>query len=165
TLTGQGTVRTALKELASALEEGKADILGLYMITQLIERDELEDADLKDHYVTFMAGIIRSIRFGSSSAHGRANLMRFNYFKEQGAFSRDPSTNTYRVDFDRMGEAIDSLSEKILKIQGDGDYAAAKAIMARLGQLDEYLESDLARIAARGIPTDITFEQGMSVLQ
>jgi len=165
TLTGKGPVRTALKDQASALEEGKADILGLYMITQLIERGELEDASLKDHYVTFMAGIIRSIRFGSSSAHGRANLMRFNYFKEQGAFSRDPSTNTYRVDFDRMGEAIDSLSEKILTIQGDGDYDAAKAMMERLGRLDEHLKSDLARIAAKGIPTDIIFEQGMSVLQ
>jgi len=165
TLTGQGAVRTALKEQASAFEEGKADILGLYMITQLIERGELEDADFKDNYVTFMAGIIRSIRFGSSSAHGRANLMRFNYFKEQGAFSRDPSTNTYRVDFDRMAEAIDSLSEKILTIQGDGDYDAAKAMMERLGRLDEQLESDLARITAQGIPTDIIFEQGMSVLQ
>jgi hypothetical protein len=91
--------------------------------------------------------------------------MRFNYFKEQGAFSRDPSSNRYRVDFDRMGEAIDSLSEKILTIQGDGDYEAAKDMMQQLGRLGEQLESDLARIAAEGIPTDITFEQGMSVLQ
>ncbi len=165
TLTGEGTVRAALKEQASAFEEGKADILGLYMITQLIERGELGDADFKDNYVTFMAGIIRSIRFGSTSAHGRANLMRFNYFKEHGAFSRDSSTNTYRVDFDRMAEAIDSLSEKILTIQGDGDYDAAKAMIERLGGLGEQLESDLARISAQGIPTDIIFEQGMSVLQ
>lgn len=165
TLTGKGTVREALKEQASALEEGKADILGLYMITQLAGQGELEGAVLEDNYVTFMAGIVRSIRFGSSSAHGRANLMRFNYFKEQGAFSKDPSTNTYRVDFERMEEAIDSLSEKILTIQGDGDYEAAKAFVEKLGRLDEQLESDLTRIAAAGIPTDIVFEQGLAVLQ
>jgi hypothetical protein len=165
TITGKGRVRTALKEQASALEEGKADILGLYMITRLIEKGELVGTDLKDNYVTFMSGIIRQIRFGSSSAHGRANLMRFNFFKEQGAFSRDTSTGRYRVDFEKMSGAVDALSEIILTVQGDGDYEAAKALVERLGQMGPDLRSDLDRLASQGIPTDITFEQGMSVLQ
>ena len=71
TIDGKGTVRDALKEQAGALEEGKADILGLYMITRLQQQGELPDVDLDDNYVTFLAGILRSIRFGAASAHGR----------------------------------------------------------------------------------------------
>ncbi|NNG15510.1 MAG: Zn-dependent hydrolase, partial [Gemmatimonadales bacterium] len=76
TLDGSGTVREALKERASALEEGKADVLGLYMVTKLEEIGELEGKDINDNMVTFMASIFRSIRFGASSAHGRANVAR-----------------------------------------------------------------------------------------
>ena len=88
------TVREALQEQASPLEEGKADVLGLYMVRKLQEEGEIE-ADLMDNYVTFLAGIFRSIRFGTSSAHGTANLVRFNFFQEQGAFTRDAETGTY----------------------------------------------------------------------
>ena len=81
TINGSGTVRKALKEQASSMEEGKADVLGLYMIHQLQKKSEVE-LDMEDYYVTFMASIFRSIRFGAASAHGRANILRFNYFKE-----------------------------------------------------------------------------------
>ncbi|HUG43518.1 MAG TPA: Zn-dependent hydrolase, partial [Acidobacteriota bacterium] len=81
------SVREALREQASWVEEGKADVLGLFMVTWLHENGELSDGDLMDNYVTFLAGIFRSIRFGAASAHGRANLVRFNYFQEAGAFS------------------------------------------------------------------------------
>ena len=73
TITDKGTVRAALKEHASALEEGKADILGLYMVQSLLEKGEITEGTLEDYYVTFMAGIFRSVRFGASSAHGKAN--------------------------------------------------------------------------------------------
>ena len=94
TINGKGTVRSALKELSSALEEGKADALGLYMINQLHKKGEIKE-DLKDFYVTFMTSIFRSVRFGASSAHGKANMIRFNYFKELEAFSRDAKTGKY----------------------------------------------------------------------
>ena len=71
------------------------------MVTKLHEQGELGDAPLEDYYVTFMAGIFRSIRFGAASAHGRANMIRFNFFEEMGAFTRDEATGAYRVDFDR----------------------------------------------------------------
>ena len=164
TLTGKGTVREALKEQASALEEGKADVLGLYMVTKLHDWGELPSHDLRDNYVTFLASIFRSIRFGASSAHGRANLARFNFFKEKGAFVRNPSTGTYRVDFDRMEEAMNALSETILRLQGDGDYEGVKAFMSRYGQMDETLKQDLKRLAQAHIPVDIIFEQGIHVL-
>jgi hypothetical protein len=163
TVTGRGTVREALRDHASALEEGKADILGLYMVTALEDAGEL-DVDLLDNYTTFLAGIFRSVRFGASSAHGRANMIRFNFFEEYGAFDRDPVTGTYRVDFDAMNAAIEALSERILTLQGEGDYDAVAAFVAQYGGIGPQLQADLDRLSAGGIPVDIVFEQGLSVL-
>jgi hypothetical protein len=161
----KGTVREALKEQAGALEEGKADILGLHMITRLHQRGELKDTRLDDNYVTFLAGIIRSIRFGASSAHGRANAAQFSFFQEHGAFARDSATGRYRVDFPKMRTAVDSLAARILRFQGDGDYAGVSRFMAERGKIPPLLQQDLTRLGSRGIPVDIVFEQGAEVLQ
>jgi hypothetical protein len=163
TLNGRGTVRESLKEQASALEEGKADVLGLYMETKLHEMGELE-GDVLDSYVTFLASIFRSVRFGASSAHGRANIARFNYFKERGAFTRDAATGTYRVDRQKMEQAMNALSEQILRYQGDGDYEGVKAFMDRYGAIDAQLQGDLNRLTGAAIPVDVVFEQGTEVL-
>jgi hypothetical protein len=163
TIDGKGTVRAALKDQAGALEEGKADILGLYMVTRLLEQKELTGTTLEDHYVTFLASIFRSIRFGASEAHGRANAAQLSYFEEQGAFSRD-STGRYRVDFPRMRAAVDSLGALILELQGDGDYAAVRDFMTARTKLAPELQGDLARLGRKGIPVDVVFEQGTNVL-
>ena len=162
TLDGKGTVREALKEHASALEEGKADILGLYMITQLHAKGEIE-GDLKSYYTTFMASIFRSIRFGTSSAHGKANMIRFNFFKDQGVFNRSED-GKYTIDYDKMNDAMNALSAKILKLQGDGDYEGVAKLVAEETIIREDLASDLARLAELGIPVDVVFEQGTEVL-
>jgi hypothetical protein len=164
TLDGSGTVREALQEQASALEEGKADILGLYMVTKLHEKGELGDAPLEDYYTTFMASIFRSSRFGAASAHGRANMVRFNYFLEMGAFSRDEETGLYRADYGKMRQAVDAMSEMILRLQGDGDYKGVQALMAEKAIISGQLQQDLDRLAAAGIPVDIIFEQGVEAL-
>lgn len=164
TIDGSNTVRAALKETASPLEEGKADILGLYMVSKLYEKGEIKDGELMDNYVTFLAGIFRSVRFGASSAHGRANMVRFNFFKEAGAFSRDPETGYYSVNFDKMTEAVDALSNKILTIQGDGDYQAAKTLLEEQGIIDDQLASDLKMLEEKQIPVDVVFKQGKDVL-
>ncbi len=163
TIDGSGTVRKALKEHASALEEGKADMLGLYMINQLHKKGEV-DGDLNDYIVTFMAGIFRSVRFGASSAHGKANMIRFNFFDKMKAFTRDEKAGTYKVDFDNFQKAMDALSEKILTLQGDGDYDGVAALVADKGVIKEQLQADLDRLSAKGIPVDIIFEQGVDVL-
>ncbi len=163
TITGKGTVREALREHYSALEEGKADILGLYMIRELVEAGEL-DADVRENYTTFLAGIFRSVRFGAASAHGRANMIRFNFFKERNAFTRDTETGTYRVNPEQFERAVNELSETILRLQGDGDYAAVAAFVDTYGTMDAQLQADLDRLATEGIPVDIVFEQGLSVL-
>ncbi len=164
TLDGKGTVRQALTDLASGYEEGKADILGLYMIGKLGEMGELDKDKLDDNYVTFLAGIFRSVRFGASSAHGQANMAAFNYLFEQGAFAREGDTGRYRVDFGKMQAAVDSLSAKILTLQGDGDYAGAKAFLEQYGRIGPDLQADLDRIGAKDIPVDIVFRQGREVL-
>jgi hypothetical protein len=164
TINDRGTVRQALRDHASAMEEGKADILGLYMVTRLLVQGATE-GNLNDNYVTFLAGIFRSIRFGASSAHGRANMVRFNFFKEMGAFTRDEATGTYSVDFQRMGEAMTALSEVILTLQGDGDYDGATELIEEKGVIGPQLQADLDRLADANIPVDIVFEQGMAVLQ
>src|SRR5690606_8571487 len=159
TLDGKGTVSEALKDQASSFEEGKADVLGLYMVGALADKGELDKSKLMDNYVTFLAGILRSVRFGAADAHARANMVRFNFFAgllcwvrfgaanaharanmvrfsfcaEQGAFSRDPESGKYRVDFERMQAAIEALSRKLLTIQGDGDYTSAKALTDEMG--------------------------------
>src|SRR5688572_23895646 len=163
TLDGKGTVDEALKEYSSSFEEGKADILGLYMIDALSRKGELEESKLMDGYVTFLAGILRSVRFGASDAHGKANMVRFNFFAEQGAFSRDPD-GRYRVDFEKMRAAMNALSGKLLKVQGDGDYAEAKRMTETLGMIKPELAADLAKLKDAKIPIDIRFEQGLEVL-
>ena len=163
TINNKGTVRQALKEHASALEEGKADILGLYMIRQLLNKGAITEGVLEDYYTTFMAGIFRSVRFGASSAHGKANMVRFNYFAEHGAFSRTED-GLYSVNMEKMTAAIDSLSALILKIQGDGDYQGVDKLVKESGIIGTELASDLAKLEANGTPVDIVFEQGKQVL-
>ena len=162
TINDKGTVRTSLKEYASALEEGKADILGLYMVQQLNAKGELKE-DIKDNMVTFMAGIFRSVRFGASSAHGKANMIRFNFFKEFGAFTRSED-GTYQVDFGKMEIAMKELSRVILTFQGNGDYNGVAAFVEKYGNISEELQSDLDRLSSANIPVDVVFEQGASVL-
>jgi len=163
TLNNKGTVRQSLKEHASALEEGKADILGLYMIRQLLEKDVITTGKLEEYYTTFLAGIFRSVRFGASSAHGKANMVRFNYFQEKGAFSRNEQ-GLYSVNMDKMSAAIDSLSKLILTLQGNGDYQGVDKLVVSKGIIGETLTADLARLESAKIPVDIVFKQGKNVL-
>jgi hypothetical protein len=158
TINGAGTVRAALKERYNALEEGKADILGLYMIRQLNAQGELGTESMDDNYVTFLASLFRSMRFGATDAHGRANVVAFNFLNRMGAFSRQ-ADGRYRVDLAKMRAGTDSLSRRIILLQGDGDYAGVGALNADLGTIDPVLKADLARLGAKGIPVDIIFDQ------
>jgi hypothetical protein len=159
------TVREALKDAYTSIEESKADILGLWCIYHLNEIGEMGEKDMMDNFVTFMAGIFRSVRFGAASAHGKANMIRFYYFQEKGAFDRDEETGTYSVNYEKMKDAMLSLSEMILIIQGDGDYEKAEQMIEEKGYIREQLQKDLDRINEAGIPRDIVFEQGAKILR
>ena len=163
TINGKGTARTALKEQYSSIEEGKADIMGLYIITKLAEQGEFTEKQLMDNYVTFFAGIFRSVRFGAASAHGKANMMRFNFFREEGAFTRNDN-GTYTVDFEKTKAAMLKLVEKIIYLQGDGDYDASKTWVETAGVISAGLQADLDRLNTANIPVDIVFIKGKKVL-
>jgi hypothetical protein len=162
-LNSEQTVRQALKEHASALEEGKADILGIYMVKQLLAKGVIDQGTMEDYYVTFMAGIFRSVRFGASSAHGKANMIRFNFFNEHQAFSRNDE-GYYQINMEKMSDAVDALSNLILGLQGDGDYAGVAQLVAEKGIIKAQLQNDLQRLTDAAIPVDIDFEQGIDVL-
>ncbi|MEM6327923.1 MAG: Zn-dependent hydrolase [Bacteroidota bacterium] len=162
TVTGNGTVREALGDQGSAIEEGKADVLGLYLVQSLIEGGEWE-ADLLDHYVTFVASVFRTVRFGATSPHGRANLVRFNYFVEQGAIQQTEA-GLWRIDPEQMAASVDNLARDLLTLQGDGDYDAAVAFMDTYGEMPPALQASLDPLAEAGIPVDVVFEQGLGVL-
>jgi hypothetical protein len=156
-LGGKGSVRHAMKDRASTLEEGKADILGLFIIKRLLLQGELEGTRLMDHYATFLAGIFRSVRFGASSAHGIANVVCFRFFEREGAFSRDAG-GRYRVHADLMSKAVDALSERI---SGFGRWRLRRRLEIRGGTRNSGNYSRIWRPASRQIPVDIVFEQDL----
>ena len=160
TIDKKGTVRAALKEKAGSLEEGKADILGLYMVQKLNEQGELKGENIQSNYVSFLASLFRSVRFGGADAHGRANIAAFNFLQAAGAFTRDESTGKYRVDVKKFPVGMNALSEKILTLQGNGDYAGVGAFGQQYGTISAQLKKDLERLKTKSIPVDIVFDQG-----
>ncbi len=157
------TVRAALKEAYSPIEEAKADIMGLYLVYKLYEMGELTSGEVMDNFVTFVAGIFRSVRFGAASSHGKANMMRFNFFMDKGAIERRDD-GTYFVHFDKMVDAMILSVQQIITIQGDGDYDKAVKLVENDGVIREQLQEDLDRITEQKIPVDIVFKKGPSYL-
>ncbi len=159
TINGRGTVRESLKERYGALEEGKADILGLYMVRQLRAQNELTGGSMEDNLVTFIASLFRSVRFGEANAHGRANMAALNFLLQQGAFTRDAASGKYHVNLDRMRTGTDALTQAIITLQGNGDYAGVGAFQQQYGAISSAVRGDLARLDSKGIPVDIVYEQ------
>ena len=163
TITGKGSVHSALGNQYNAIEEAKADVLGLYLVTKLAEMGEYTTTDLEDNYTTFLAGIFRSVRFGAASAHGKANMLTFNYFQNEGAFVRNDE-GRYAIDFEKMKVAVEKLAGDILKHQGNGDYEVTKAWLGENCVIRPELQADLDRVNALGIPVDIYYNMGPQVL-
>jgi hypothetical protein len=111
-----------------------------------------------------MTSIFRSIRFGASSAHGKANMIRFNYFAKMNAFTKDKETGKYKINFDNFQKAVDALSNEILTIQGDGDYKRASELVENMAVIDENLQKELDELQLKGIPVDVIFDQGKHTL-
>ena len=156
-------VRKALGSEYSAYEEAKADVLGLYMISELIKKGEVKDLTEEQCIATYVAGLFRSIRFGVTEAHGRANIMCFNWFEKNGAFKRD-NNGIYTIDFDKAKECIKSWAAFLLEMEGNGDMAAAQKYSKANAVISEVLQQDLDKINSVGIPVDVRFKQGRKVL-
>jgi hypothetical protein len=147
------TVNRELKELYSFIEEAKADILGLYCTKVLLKEGFLEKGIDTKGYVSFLPGFFRAIRFGSTSAHGKANMMEFNYLREQGAITLDPDTDKFHVNIDKMPGAVETMAKELLMIEALGDYEGAQTFINKYGEPSEDLERLLEKLEK--IPVDI----------
>ena len=163
TVNGKGSVDAAMGTEKTSWEEAKADILGLFMVTKLVEMGEITNITAEDALATYIAGIFRSVRFGAASSHGKANMMCFNYMEKAGAFSRD-AEGRYVIDFDKAKEAVNGWAALILKTQGEGDVEFATKYRAENGGISPSLQADLDKINGAGIPRDIRFIQGEDIL-
>lgn len=146
-------VNKALKDLYSTIEEAKADIVGLYTAPLLIEKGALPKSLAKQVYASYLAGFFRSVRFGASEAHGRANLISFNYLREKGGILFDPASKQYRVDFGKIAEAVKALAADLLELEARGDYAKAKAFIDKYGTMSAEMAEALKRLG--DVPVDI----------
>ena len=156
-------VRKALGSEYSAYEEAKADVLGLYMISELIKKGEVKDLTEEECIATYVSGLFRSIRFGVTEAHGRANIMCFNYFEKNGAFTRDDK-GIYNINYDKARECIQSWAKFLIEMEGNGDMKEAAKYSKANAVVSATLQQDLDRINSQGIPVDIRFKQGRKVL-
>lgn len=163
TINGKGSVDAAMGTEKTSWEEAKADILGLFMVTKLVEMGEITNITSEDAIATYIAGILRSVRFGAASSHGKANMMCFNYMEKTGAFTRDDK-GQYVIDFEKAKEAMNGWAALILKTQGDGDVEFATKYRTENGSITPALQADLDKINSAGIPRDIRFIQGVDVL-
>jgi len=147
------TVGQALRERYSALEEAKADIMGLYNKAFLAREGYIDQAELERSYVCFLPGFFRAIRFGVHEAHGKANMIEYNYLKEKGAIVLDPKTGRYRVLTDKMPEAVEALTHDLCMIQALGDYERAGAFIEKYAAVPDEVQGQLDKLT--DIPTDI----------
>ena len=147
------TVNKALRELNAAIEEAKADVVGVHQFDFLVRKGWLPKEKVREAYTTYLAGMFRSMRFGVSEAHGQGTLVQFNFLRGKGAFVHDPASQTFRVDMDKVKGAVRDLAAALLILEGDGDYAKAKAFLEKYGQPDEVVLGAIARLT--DIPVDI----------
>lgn len=147
------SVSAELKELYSAVEEGKADVMGAYNILFMMEKGEIPVAEKENFLATYFAGLFRAMRFGINEAHGRGAAFQYSYFKEQGAFTVDEATGKYKLDFPKLEAAISALTAEVVFVQGDGDYARAQAFLDKYAVLDAAAKAVIASLT--DVPVDI----------
>ncbi len=147
------TARQAMKELSSALEEAKADISGLFALQYLMDTGVLDRGREESMYVTFLAGIFRSVRFGTNDAHGKGMALQFNYLSGEGAIHQDSTSGYFTADIPRFKEAAKKLTGVIMTIQAEGSYEKAAALMGTYGVVRPAMKAALDRLT--DIPVDI----------
>ena len=157
TVNGKGTVDSAMGSEKTTWEEAKADILGLFMVSKLIEMGEITDITKEESIATFIAGIVRSVRFGFASSHGKANMMCYNYMEDHGAFTRN-AEGKWVIDFEKATESINSWANLILETQATGNFEFAKEYSSKNASIREALAADIEKVNNAGIPRDIVFE-------
>jgi hypothetical protein len=156
-------IRQAIGPIYSGLEEAKADVTGMFGLAWLIDKGALPKERLPEYYASYLAGIFRTVRFGIGEAHGKAEMMEFNYLAEQGAIVRDPAAGTYSVDLQKTPGAFAALTKELLTIEATGDRARAESWFAKYDVMPATLKADLEK--GKDLPVDIdphgSFKEGV----
>jgi hypothetical protein len=150
---GQADIRQSLGPVYSAVEESKADIAGLFGLAWLMEKGVLPKDKAHEYYSSYVAGIFRTVRFGVAEAHGRAEMMEFNYLAEQGAIVRDAKSGRYAIDYAKMPDAVASLAKELLEIEATGDRNRAERWFQKYDAMPAELKSLLANV--KDVPVDV----------
>jgi hypothetical protein len=145
-------IREAMGGVFSGLEEAKADVVGAFGLKWLADRGVLKKERLEEYYASYVAGIFRTVRFGTGEAHGRAEMMEFNYLSSQGAIVE--SGGRYKVVYAKMPDAIQRLAKELLEQEANGDRARAEAWFAKYGTMPAALKRALASADA-AVPIDV----------
>jgi hypothetical protein len=149
---GKVDIRESIGPIFSALEEAKADVVGMFGLKWLVDHDVLPKDKLEEYYASYVAGIFRTVRFGVAEAHGQAEMMEFNYLVEHGAIARETSSR-YTIDYGRMPGAIRDVAKELLQIEATGDRAHAENWFQKYGAMPGELRSSLK--SAVDVPVDI----------
>ncbi|HEX6908440.1 MAG TPA: Zn-dependent hydrolase [Terriglobales bacterium] len=153
TSAGKADIREAIGPAYSELEEAKADAVGMFGLKWLVDHGALPKSRLQEYYASYVGGLFRTVRFGTGEAHGRAEMMEFNYLTEQKAVTRDSATGRYAIDFAKMPAAVEALAKELLEQEATGDRARAEAWFKKYDVMPEELKASLAKAAA--VPVDI----------
>ena len=153
TANGRAQINEAIGPAYSALEESKADVVGMFGLDWLIEHGALPKEKRTEYYASYVGGIFRTVRFGIAEAHGRGEMMEFNYLVEKGVIARDSGTGRYAIDSGHMPAAITSLAHELLEMEATGDRARVEAWFRKYDRMPEDLAKSLA--AASDIPVDV----------
>jgi hypothetical protein len=152
TSAGKVDIRESIGPAYSALEEAKADVVGMFGLQWLVDHDVLPKNKLEEYYASYIAGIFRTVRFGVAEAHGQAEMMEFNYLSEHGAITRQAS-GRYAIDYQRMPGDIKDLAKELLEIEATGDRARGENWFKRYGSMPPELQASLK--SAAGVPVDV----------
>ena len=147
----QVDISQAMAGSFSGLEEAKADVVGMFALKWLVDKGVLKKERLEEYYASYVAGIFRTVRFGTGEAHGRAEMMEFNYLASQGAIAS--AGGRYRIDYAKMPDAIARLAKELLEQEATGDRARAEKWFSKYDVVPPPLRQALD--AARDVPIDV----------
>jgi hypothetical protein len=153
TAKGPVQINEAIGPAYSALEESKADVVGMFGLDWLIEHGALPKEKRTEYYASYVGGIFRTVRFGIAEAHGRGEMMEFNYLVEKGVIARDSGTGRYAIDSGKIPAAITFLAHELLDMEATGDRARVEAWFKKYNRMPDDLAKSLA--AASDIPVDV----------
>jgi len=149
----QTTVRKQLKELYSAIEEAKADATGLWALQYMIDRNIIDKGMERTLYITYLASMFRSVRFGITEAHGKGVAMQFNYLVDEGAINYDEKTGTFSVNHEKFKAGATKLTHDLLTLEAEGSYEKAKAMLDKFAVIRPPMQAALDRL--NNVPVDI----------